>query len=87
MWRACLGRHFLHGALVGLAAPVGLGVAAAVAALVTNHLAARLGCAVGLGVLYALVTWRLLTTGERDGLRALLAELVPRVLKRRRSDE
>jgi len=72
--------------VVGLAAPVALGVAAAVAALVTDHLAARLGCAVGLGVLYGLVTWRLLTTGERDGLRALLAELVPRVLKRRRSE-
>jgi len=72
--------------VVGLAVPVALGVAATVAALVTDHLAARLGCAAGLGVLYVLVTWRLLTTGERDGLRTLLAELVPRGLKRRRSE-
>ncbi len=71
--------------LVALAAPAALGCAAALAALVTNDLATRLGCAAVLGALYALVTWRLLTTGERDGIRALLAELAPSGLKRRRS--
>jgi hypothetical protein len=71
--------------LMALTAPAALGGAAAVAALVTNNLAARLGSAAGLGALYALVTWQLLTTGERDGLRTLLAELLPRVFKRPRS--
>jgi O-antigen/teichoic acid export membrane protein len=71
--------------LPALVAPLALGGAAALCALITNNLIARLGCAAVLGTLYAVVTWLLLTTEERDGLLALVAEVTPRGLKRRRS--
>ncbi len=63
-----------------LAAVVGLGALGATLAAVATEahgLALRLACAAGIGVVYALITWRVvLSAQERRGLLTLLRELL-----------